>query len=321
MSDAVLGIDVAKAKCDVVLLHAGKTRHKVCPNTPSGFTELAAWLQRAGVTRLHACLEATGAYGEALALWLHEHGHRVSVVNPAAIRAYAESRLTRAKTDKVDAELIARFCATEVPPVWTPLAPEIRELQALVRRLESLQDMTQQERNRLEAGVSVATVRRSIRAVLQRLERELATVRQAIHDHFDQHPTLRDQRDLLTSIPGIGETTATLLLAELDLKRYQSARQLAAHTGLTPRIAQSGTSVRRRSHLCKVGPGRIRRALYFPALSALRHNPIVQQLDHRLTAAHKPRMVIVGAAMRKLLHLAYGVIKTQTPFFVGPRCA
>jgi transposase len=318
MSHAALGIDVAKLKCDVVLLHDGKARHKVCPNTAAGFAELGTWLRRAGVDRIHACLEATGTYGEALALWLYEQGHVVSVVNPAAIRAYAESRLTRAKTDKVDAELIARFCATEAPPVWTPLPQPIRELQAMVRRLEALQDMERQERNRLEAGAVVPTVRRSITAVLKRLDHELVVVRRAIREHFDQHPTLRGQRDLLTSIPGIGDTTATLLLAELDMKRYHSARQLAAFTGLTPRITQSGTSVRRRGHMCKLGPGRIRRALYFPALSALRHNPIIQLLDVRLTAARKPRMVIVGAAMRKLLHLVYGVLKTQQPFRTGP---
>lgn len=314
MDQSVLGIDIAKAKFDVVLLHEGKTRHKVCLNTPAGFAELAAWLARAGVTRVHACLEATGTYGEALAHWLHDQGHLVSVVNPAAIRAYAESRLLRAKTDKVDGGLIARFCATETPPLWTPLPLDIRELQALVRRLEALQEMERQERNRLEAGVAVAAVRRSIDAVLTRLDDEIAAVKRAIRDHFNQHPSLRAQRDLLTSIPGIGETTATLLLAELDVKRYQSARHLAAFTGLTPRIKQSGTSVRRRGRFCKLGPSRVRKALYFPALAALRHNPLIKPLAVRLTAARKPKMVIVGAAMRKLVHLVYGVLKSQRPF-------
>jgi transposase len=239
-------------------------------------------------------------------------------VNPAAIHAYAASRLTRANTDKVDADLIARFCATEAPPRWIPPAPPaLRELQALVRRLDALQDMAQQARNRLEAGPVGPTVRRSIRAVLKGLEREIAVMRQAIRTHVDQHPTLRHQRDLLTSMPGIGDATATRLRAELDVTRVQSARQLAAFTGLVPRITHSGTSVRRRGRLCNVGPSRVRRGLYFPALTALRYNPLIQRLSLRLTAAHKPPMVIVGAAMRKLLHLAYGVLKTERPFDVN----
>lgn len=314
MTPVVLGIDVSKRKCDFVLLFEGKARHKVCANTPAGFAELGAWITRAGVGRVHACLEATGTYGEALAMWLHAQGHMVSVVNPAVIRAYAESRLTRAKTDKVDADLIARFCATEAPPPWTPLPVEVRALQALVRRLDALQDMQRQERNRLEAGPPIVTVRRSIQAVLKRLDAEIAAVQRAIHDHFDQHPHLRAQRDLVTSIPGIGETTAAVLLGELDVQRYGSARALAAFTGLTPRIVQSGSSVRRRGRICKLGPARVRKALYFPALAALRYNPIVQQMASRLTLAHKPKMVIVGAAMRKLVHLVYGVLKSQRPF-------
>ena len=314
MTPVVLGIDVSKRKCDFVLLDQGKARHKVCANSPRGFAELGAWLARAGVERVHACLEATGAYGDALAVWLHEQGHLVSVVNPAVIRAYAESRLTRAKTDQIDAELIARFCATEAPPRWTPLPAEVRALQALVRRLDALQDMQRQERNRLEAGPPIVPVRRSIQAVLKRLDAESAAVQRAIREHFDQHPHLRAQRDLVTSIPGIGETTAAVFLAELNVHRYASARALAAFTGLTPRIVQSGSSVRRRGRVCKLGSARVRKALYFPALTALRYNPIIQQLASRLTLAHKPKMVIVGAAMRKLVHLVYGVLKSQQPF-------
>src|SRR5436190_4115615 len=134
--DAVLGIDIAKAKFDVALRAPdGRVRRKSCANTPAGFRDLEAWLRRQEVTRVHACLEATGTYGEALATWLYDAGHRVSVVNPLVIHAFAASQLSRTKTDRTDAALIARFCATQDPSLWTPTPREIRELQALVRRL------------------------------------------------------------------------------------------------------------------------------------------------------------------------------------------
>lgn len=308
--NAVLGIDIAKAKFVAALLRSdGKVRHKSCANTPTGFTELAAWLQRQQVTHVHATLEATGTYGDALATWLHDAGHVVSVVNPSTIHAYARSQLTRTKTDRLDAELIARFTATQRPEAWTPPAPEIRQLQALVRRLDALQGMRTQELNRLAAGVTVADVQASIEAVVANLDAQIAHVQQLIRDHLDRYPGLRAQRDLLTTIPGIGEATAAILIAELFDKRYSSARQAAAFAGLVPRIIESGT-LRGRSRLSKLGPGRLRKALYFPAIAALRFNPTIRAIHTRLHAAGKPSMVIIGAAMRKLIHLAYGVLKS-----------
>jgi transposase len=172
--DAVLGIDIAKAKFAAALLRPdGKVRHKSCANTPTGFADLAAWLLRQQVTHVHATLEATGTYGEALALWLHDAGHLVSVVNPSVIHAYARTQLTRSKTDRIDAELIARFTASHQPAPWTPPAPEIRQLQALVRRLDALQGMRTQELNRLASGVTVAEVRASIETVIASLDAQI----------------------------------------------------------------------------------------------------------------------------------------------------
>jgi transposase len=317
--DTVLGIDIAKAKfASALLTPDGKLRHKSCANTPAGFAELAAWLQRQRVGQVHACLEATGTYGEALALWLHEAGHRVSVVNPAVIHAYAGTQLARSKTDRGDADLIARYTATQQPPPWTPPAPEMRQLQALVRRLDALHGMRTQEVNRLAAGVVVAEVRASIEAVVANLDAQIAHVQRLIRDHLDRHPGLRAQRDLLTTIPGIGETTAAVLIAELFDKPYRSARQAAAFAGLVPRLVESGT-LRGRTRLSKVGPGRLRKALYFPAVTALRCNPTIRAVRARLQAAGKPPMVIIGAAMRKLIHLAFGVLKSGTAY--QPTCA
>jgi len=308
--DVVLGIDIAKAKFDVALLWPdGRLRRKGIANNPKGFAELATWLRRQGVERVHAALEATGTYGHAVAEFLYDAGHQVSVLNPAVIAAFAASELSRAKTDRRDAALIARYCAQQRPALWTPLPREVRELQGLVRRLDALQEMRTQETNRLGAGEVVPAVAASIETVVKTLTKEIAAVRRQIRGHFTQHPGLRGRRDLLTTIPGIGEATAAVLLAELFDKHYRSARQAAAFAGLVPRICESGTR-RGRGRLSKIGSARLRKALYFPAITALRANPSLQAFKARLTLAGKPKMVIVGAAMRKLIHLAYAVLKS-----------
>jgi transposase len=310
-----LGIDISKRKFDACLLReGGRLRHRVFPNTPDGFSQLSAWLSQQKVERVHACLEATGAYSEALATYLHEAGQAVSVVNPAQIKAYAQSRLSRVKTDKADATLIAQFCAERRPPRWSPLPQEVRELQALARRLDSLAEMRQMEANRLDVAATVA-VRESLAGHLAYLDEEVARTEELIRSHIDSHPALRGQRDLLLSIPGIGETTAARLLAEImDVKLYASARQLAAFAGLAPRLHESGSSVRRKARLSKAGAPRLRKALYFPAIAAIRYNPYIKDLSERLKARGKCPMQVIGAAMRKLLHLAYGVLKSGRPF-------
>ena len=315
MTTSPLGIDISKQKFDVCLIReGGKLRHKVFPNSPAGFSQLSDWLAKHRVERLHGCLEATGAYGEALSLYLHEAGHTVSIVNPASIKAYAQSRLSRAKTDKADASLIAQFCSERCPPAWQPPPAEVRDLQALVRRLDSLLEMRQMEANRLEVAATPA-VRESLSEHLAYLDQEVARAEKLIRSHIDAHPGLRGQRELLLSIPGIGETTAAKLLGEImDVKLYESARQLAAFSGLAPRLHQSGSSVKKRAKLSKTGAPRLRKALYFPAIVAMRHNPYVRDMSERLKERGKCPMQVIGAAMRKLIHIAYGVLKSGKPF-------
>ena len=316
LSVAALGVDIAKLKFDVCLIKEnGKAKHKVFANTTHGFEQLVVWLSSHGVGSLHVCLEATGSYGEALALYLFNVGLTVSVVNPAAVKAFAASRLTRTKTDKVDAELIARFCLAQQPEAWQPPAPEVRELQALVRRLESLIEMREALDNRLSSGVSTASVRHSLEEHIAYLVEEIKQTELMIREHINNHPDLKEQSDLLDSIPGIGATTAALLLAEItDFKQYKSARQVAAYAGLVPRERRSGSSVRGRTCLSKVGNARLRKALYFPAITALRSSGFFQQWAAGLRERGKCKMAVIGAAMRKLIHLAYGVLKTRKPF-------
>jgi transposase len=316
MTQPVLGIDIAKLKFNTCLIQpSGKLKHKLFPNTSTGFEQLMEWLTKQGVERVHACLEATGTYGEALALFLHDVGHAVSVVNPAAIKAFAGSRLSRTKTDKVDAELIARFCQAQAPPAWKPLPQEVRELQALVRRLESLIEMRVAEENRLSSGLTVDAVRQSVEEHLAYLSEQIKRTEELIRTHINNHPRLKQQSELLDSIPGIAETTAALLLAEItDIKQYRRARQVAAYAGLVPRERQSGTSVRGRTRLSKIGNARLRRGLYFPAITALRCSPFFQAWAKGLQERGKSKMGVICAVMRKLVHLAYGVLKTGKAF-------
>ena len=226
MTTSPLGIDISKRKFDACLVRdSGKLRHRSFPNNADGFAHLSAWLTKYEAGPVHACLEATGAYGEALSTYLHEAGHAVSVINPAVIKAYGESHPARAKTGKADATPLARFCAERRPPAWRPLPAEVRELQALARRLDSLLEMRQMEANRLEVAATAA-VSESLAGHLAYLDQEVARTEALIRSHIDSHPGPRGQRDLLVSIPGIGETTAAELLSEIvDVQFYASARQ------------------------------------------------------------------------------------------------
>jgi transposase len=316
MTEPTLGIDISKLKFNVCLINLnGKLKHKVFLNTSAGFEQLLDWLSRQQPGRVHACLEATGTYGEGLALFLHQAGHRVSVVNPAATKAFAGSRLSRTKTERVDAELIARFCLAQQPAAWTPPAVEVRELQALVRRLESLIEMRVMEENRLSSGITVGSVCESIEEHLAYLNHEIKRTEELIRKHIDSNPTLRQQSKLLDSIPGIAQTTAALLLSEItDIRQYRSARQVAAYAGLVPRERQSGSSVRGRTRLSKIDNARLRRALYFPAITALRCSPFFQAWGEGLQRRGKSKMSVICAVMRKLVHVAYGVLKSGKEF-------
>lgn len=311
MSKTTLGIDVAKITLDVALMTPDKTLSKRFENSDRGFQALQAWLGSFSLSSLHVCLEATGSYGDGVALFLHQQGYLVSLVNPLRIKGYAAAKLQRNKTDKADARLMAEFCATQNPQPWTPPAPEVRHLQALTRRIETLTEMQQMEKNRRDAAP--AETHESLNRIITALAEEIVRLQQEINQHLDQNPRLKERRDLLLTVPGIGEKTAQVLLGEVDFARYEDARQVAAAAGVTPRKQESGTSLKR-TNLSKLGNGRVRKALYFPAVVALRHNPIIKEFASRLRKNGKTKMQIVCAAMRKLLHQAFGVLKNNCAF-------
>lgn len=311
-----LGIDVSKKKFDVALLcEAAKPKHKVFANDAAGYQALLQWLRQHHAEQVHACLEATGTWASGIALALHEAGYKVSLVNPARIHAFAKTGLQRTKTDKADALLIARFCQMHQPTLWTPDSPQLQQLQGLSRRLANLQEMLGMEENRLTSGGICDMVESSIKEHIVYLEQQIEKTKQQIQEHIDSDPGLKSTDELLQSIPGIGAATSALLMAEVgDIANFNNARQVAAFAGVVPRIRESGTSVRGRSRLSKLGSSRLRKSLYFPAMVALRHNPLIKPLGLRLSAQGKSKMLILGAAMRKLLHIVYGVLKSQRPF-------
>jgi transposase len=315
MNQYNLGIDMAKDTFDVALLGSRQTHRGHFSNDPTGFTKLARWLLKRQAQEAHACLEATGRYWEDLALFLHDQGHQVSVVNPKLIKKHAETTMQRNKTDKEDALTIADYCAKHQPAVWQPPSPAQRQLKALVRHVKVLKSDRQREVNRKHSGVPSQDVVEAIDAHIAFLEGQINDLEQRIQDLIDEDPDIRRDKELLTSIPGIGDITAAALLAEIpDVSRFAQASQLDAYAGLTPGQRQSGKSIPVQGHLVKWGNAHLRAALFMPALSSHRWNPIIAALRLRLQARDKSKMTIIVAIMRKLLHLAYGVLKTGKPF-------
>lgn len=315
----VVGIDVAKHKFDIALLINNKIKSKVFDNTPSGHKAFAEWLGDRGVNpaQAHLCMEATGPYSEMLAINLVNGGWRVSVVNPARIKGFAQGELVRNKTDRADAALLARFCIAMHPALWTPPPVEWRELRGWVDRLQALKDMHQQESNRMEAHQASGQISlvQDVRIHLKWLEKQIKELEHNINDHIDRHPDLKHDAELLGSIPGIGDTTIAKVLAYAgDVRRFGSAKALAAFIGVTPRQRLSGTSVKGRTMMSRTGHGELRRALYMPGLVARRHNPVLKIFGDRMSAAGLAPKAVVGAVMRKLAHLIYGVIKSGKPF-------
>lgn len=308
-----LGIDVSKAKVDVALSVTQKFRTKVFDNSPKGYAELDIWLQRYGVQQVHACMEATHVYWEELALHLTQRGHHVAVINPALAKAHAQSLGLRTKTDAVDAKMLADFARTKQPPAWQPPSAAQQRLRALVRRHQALVDMQTQEKNRCE-GLR-EDVRQSVETHLAWLAEELKRLEQAIRHSIDDDDDLRGKRDLLDSIPGLGQRSiATLLGYGIGDERFAQARQFVAFAGLNPSVRESGSSVRGRPRLSKVGHAALRRALYMPAVVALHRTTWGKLFRERLTAHGKKPMLVIGAMMRKLAQVAFGVIKSGRPF-------
>ena len=304
----ILGLDVSKDKLDACLL-LPQPRSTTVPNTPAGHAQLLAWAAEAGP--LHLCLEATSTYGFPVARLAHAAGHTVSVLQPLAVARYAQATLSRNKTDRLDAALIADFGRTQAPRAWTPPRAAQEQLQAQSRLRSELVDQRQGLQNRLDtAHPSVGPVLRSlVRSLTGQIEKLDAALQATLAGDHE----LQAQAELLRSIPAVGPVLCAGLLAELPAD-LRDARAATAYAGLNPRQRESGSSVRGRTSLSKLGNARLRRLLYVPALAGLQHNPILAAQSARLAARGKPGKVRVAAVMRKLLCLGVGVLRSGQPW-------
>lgn len=314
-----LGVDVSKAKLDCLLLDSttGKVKSKSIQNTNAGFKQLIEWLAEKKAPNAHVIMEPTGVYHEPAALALADAGLTLSLVNPAQLRQFAQGLGVKNKTDKADSAVLARYGATLKPYAWQPPSKSARHLKALLARRDAIADDLQREQNRQEAiefAVSPDEVKQSIIQSISFLKAELKRLEDMIKRHIDSDPDLRGKKDLLETIPGVGERVSSNLTALFAAKTFDSAEQLAAYLGLVPVQWESGTSVRGRPRLSKAGPSHLRKLLYMPAVVARQWNPHIKSFSERLIAKGKSKMAVIGACMRKLAHLCFGVVHTGRPY-------
>jgi transposase len=322
----VLGIDVGKRHVDAALQSPEQRAAKSLPqarfdNSLEGQERLQAWVRKrlpAGA-KLHVCMEATGPYWQRLAACLHTWAEQVSVVNPRTVKAFGVAQMCRSKSDRADARLIAAYTRAMDPAPWSPPSAQQAELAALQRRLDSLKGQRTAESNRLESALP-KVVLQDIKSHLRLLDRRIAKMEAALLALIHADPVQARTHQLLMSIPGIGQRTAAGLQCELaDVAAYHSARQLAAHAGLTPRHRQSGQRSGRTT-ISKIGSARLRGRLYMSAMAAGKHSAPFIAFAHRLRRnaeqrhSHLCEKSILCAIMRKMLHIVYGVLKHQKPF-------
>jgi len=311
-----VGVDISKLKFDVVLINQmGKSKHNAFINDAVGFNKFKDWLNSFDALSAHVCMEATGRYGEDLALFLLNNSIKVSVVNPARIKAFSKSEGLRVKTDKADAGIIARFCKAHTPEPWLAPSSETQEIRDLYRCLQDLIDDKQRCQNRMEKLSDKKASFKTWTQLVESYDEKIKDVEKQIKTLIDSNDDLNKKEKLLKSIDGIGFKSAVAILSEMpDVSAFDDAKQAAAFAGLTPSIRQSGSSLYSNGSLSKAGSVRLRKALFMPALVAIQHNPVIKAFYERLLKKGKKKMVAVAAAMRKLLHIIFGVLKHQKPF-------
>jgi transposase len=310
MDIIAVGIDVSKDRLDVAVRPSGETF--AVERNASGLDRLIERLQQSSPHIV--ALEATGGFETVAAAALAGAGLPVVVVNPAQIRAFAKAIGQRAKTDPIDAAVIARF-AEATRPEPRPLPDEATRLLAdLVARRRQIVEMIGAERQR-EKRITLARLRKSIGRVIRTLEKELASLDTDIDDAVRGSPAWREKEDLLASVPGIGPTIARTLIADLPELGTLNRKQIAALAGLAPFTRQSG-QWKGRSF---IGGGRasVRTALFIGALVAMRHNPVLKLFFKRLRAAGKPKMVALIALARKLLTILNAIVRDKRPWQIA----
>ena len=316
VSDVIVGIDVSKETLDAYCAKGQRKQGRTFANSPDGWKLVRAWLKAMGSKQVHVCMEATGRHSLGVALALHDAGHVVSVVNPAQIRDFARTKLGRNKTDKVDAALIREYTELFKPVPWTPPSPAMRRLCELQTVRAGIIRSRAEWKNRIGSGLGDTTATKLAAATIDHFTTQLEAIDRIISKTIDQDAELHARCDLLVSVIGVGDTLAALLMAKMpEPGVLRRSGEIVAYAGLNPSHHRSGTSIDRPTRISKIGNAELRSALYMPALSAMRFNPAVAALVARLKSAGrlKPRQIVV-AAMRKLLVLCFGVLKTGKRF-------
>lgn len=319
----LIGIDVSKNKLDLCWLRdrqTGKKKSKVFKNQRKEFPNIVQWILRnTGVDPkdVLVTLEPTGVYHEAFTYFLHELGFNVYMANPGRAKQYTQSIGIVHKTDKSDAGALARYGSqVDNLELWQPDAPEVRELKALMRRLDALEKDHRRELNRLEASETNNTsdrVLQSLRDMINVIAAEIDRLKEDIDDLIDGHPELKNNRKLLETIKGVGRVVSRELTYLFAAKTFSTAKQAANYTGLIPKLQESGR-FKGRTSLSKQGPARLRAKLYMAAVVATQHNPDIRRQYERLLLAGKTTLQAIGAAMRKLVHICFGVVKNQSKY-------
>jgi transposase len=312
----VIGIDISKQTFDVSWKEKDKNVSMVFPNTQEGFKSFFKHLKKGN----HCVMEASGTYYLKLAMFLHHRTIHVSVVNPLVIKNYCRMKLTRTKTDKKDAQMICAYAESEKPEYWQPDPDYIKEMNGILTTLEGLEKIATQVSNQMEAENQLDIINKTARESKERLlahtEDEIALLMESLETLAEKH--CPETLSRLKTIPGIGTKTAIVLIAITgNFEYFNDVRALCAFCGLSPRIYNSGTSVRGKGHICKMGNGRIRKLLYLCTWSAQKANPHCKELKQRLEAKHKPLKVIKIALANKLLRIAFGVVKGKTSYDKG----
>jgi transposase len=313
------GIDVSAEQLVVALeSEGGRGLQRTFPNRASGHQALILWLQKAG-RKVRVCLEATGLYSLDLALALQATaGIEVAVLNPKLVNRFAAT-LCRSKTDPADAQVLAEYARRMPFQLWQPPTVIALELRALTRHIAALTQQHTRESNRLHAAsastAGARCVQQDLKRSLRHLEHRLEKLRAVALALVQQDPELRPRLTLLLSMPGIGEVSALNLLGELALLAPSlSVRQWVAHSGLDPAHHESGSSVRKPSRISRAGNRYLRRALYMPALVAVRHDPHLRAFYQTLLARHKAKLQALIAVARKMLHAIFGMFRWHHPY-------
>ena len=297
-----------------------KKKSKVFKNTKEDFIKITDWLKlnaNARPEEIIVTVEPTGVYHESLTYHLYHEGFQIALINTGKARKYAESKNIVHKTDKMDAYVLADYGralkGSNELPMWEPEPEEVRHIKLLMRRLDALEQDSQREKNRLEAynyADSSSVVIESVKGMIDILETEIKRLSKDIDDRISGNPELKKNRELLCSIDGVGEVISREMTYLLASKHFTSAKQVSAYLGLIPRMKESGT-LRGRVSLSKTGPSKTRAKLFMAAVVASTYNPDIRAQKERLLKHGKNKMQALGAAMRKLVQICFGVVKHQ----------